>query len=120
MRRQAGVILALVVGGVLASAAASGASAIHPTLRLVDRTPIVIRGQGFAPRERVTVVVAAGSRSTRRFTANGDGAFVARFKLALGRCSRYSVQAFGTTGARARLMPSRVNVDCVPGDGWRN
>lgn len=118
--RRVGVILALGIGCALASAAASGAVATNATLRLVDRTPVVIRGAGFAPHERVTVVLAAGSRSTNRVTANAGGAFIARFKLALGRCTRYSVQAFGSTGSRARLMPSRVTVDCIPGDGWGN
>lgn len=109
--------LTLVLGFVLASASASGAAATRPTLRVVDRTPVVIRGVGFAPEERVTVVVAAGPRSSRRVSTNANGAFVARFKLVLGRCTRYSVQAFGSTGSRARLMPSRVTVDCISGDG---
>jgi hypothetical protein len=117
--RQVGVILALVIGVGFASAAASEAAATRPTLRLVDRAPVVIRGAAFAPRERVTVVLAAGSRSSSRVLANANGAFVARFRLALGRCTRYSVQAFGSRGSRARLMPSRVTVDCIPGDGWR-
>lgn len=114
--RQVGVILTLVLGFTLASASASGAAATRPTLRVVDRTPLVIRGVGFASEERVTVVVAAQSRWSKRVTTTSDGAFVARFRVVLGRCARYSVQAFGSTGSRAHLMPSRVTIDCVPGD----
>jgi hypothetical protein len=114
--RQVGVILTLVLGFALATASTSGAVVIRPTLRLADRTPVVIRGAGFAPHERVTVVVASGSRSSSRVSSNANGAFIARFKFALGRCARYSVQAFGSTGSRAHLMPSRVTIDCVPGD----
>jgi hypothetical protein len=113
--RGVGIILSLVAVLLAASAAASGTAATRPTLRVVDRTPVVIRGTGFAPAERVTVVVAAGSRWSRRVTAT-DGTFVARFNVVLGRCARYSVQAFGSTGTRARLVP-RLALACIPGDG---
>jgi hypothetical protein len=114
--RQVGVILTLTVGLALASASASGAAATRPTLRVVDRAPVVIRGAGFAPAERVTVVFIARSRMTRRVTATTGGTFVARFRVVLGRCSRYSIQAFGSTGSRARLLPARITIDCDPDD----
>lgn len=114
--RQAGVVLTLALGVALAWASISGATATRPTLRMVDRTPVVIRGVGFAPDERVTVVVAARSRWSKRVTATSGGTFVARFKVVLGRCSRYSIQAFGSTGSRARSMPLGVTADCVPDD----
>jgi hypothetical protein len=114
--RQVGVILTLTLGFVVASASASGAAVNRPTLRIVDRAPVVIRGAGFAADERVTVVVAARSRSSKRVTATSSGTFIARFNVVLGRCSRYSIQAFGSTGSRARLTRAGVTVDCEPGD----
>jgi hypothetical protein len=114
--RQVGVTLVLFAGLALASASVSGAAATRPTLRVVDRTPVVIRGAGFEPGERVTVVLAAQSRWSKRVTATSSGTFVVRFKVVLGRCSRYSIQAFGSTGSRARLAPTGVTIDCDPDD----
>lgn len=88
----------------------------RPTVRVVDRTPLVVRGSGFVAEERVTVVVAAGSRWTRRVAATARGTFVARFAVSLGRCARYSVQAFGSAGSRARLLPTRPTIGCGPSD----
>ena len=108
--------LVLVASLVLAVAAASATSATRPTVRLVDRTPIVVRGSGFEAHERVTVVVAAGTRWTRRVTATAGGTLVARFTVSIGRCARYSIQAFGSAGSRARVLPTRPVLDCAPSD----
>ena len=113
--RQVGVILTLALGLAVGSASTSGAAATRPTLRVVDRTPLVVSGAAFAPGERVTVVVAAGSRWSKRVTTTGRGTFVVRFNVRLGPCARYTVQAFGSTGSRARLIP-RITLGCVPDD----
>jgi len=111
--KQATLAVLLLVGVSTAAAAFAGSSS-RPTLRVVDRTPVVVRGTGFAAAERVSVVLSAGSRSTRIVHATQAGVFVARFKVSLGRCARYSLQTFGSAGSRARVL-SRVSLDCVPG-----
>jgi hypothetical protein len=109
--KQATLVVLLLIG-VSTAAAAFAASSSRPTLRVVDRTPVVVRGAGFVADERVSVVLSAGARSTRVVRATQAGAFVVRFKASLGRCSRYSLQAFGSAGSRARMLP-RISLDCV-------
>jgi hypothetical protein len=99
----------LLLGVVAAATAASSA----PSLRLVDRTPVTVRGSGFVAGERVTVVLSSATRTSRVVHADAGGRFVLRFRSSLGRCSRYSLQAYGATGTRARLT-ARLSLDCMP------
>jgi hypothetical protein len=59
-----------------ASAAAVQAAATRPTLRLVEKAPLTLRGSGFQAGERVRVTVAVdGPRRTRSTRASRTGAF---------------------------------------------
>jgi hypothetical protein len=100
----------LLLLAVVASAAAASSS---PSLRLVDRAPVTVRGSGFAAGERVTVVLSSVTRVSRAVHAGAGGGFVVRFPRSLGRCARYSLQAYGATGTRARLT-ARLSLDCMP------
>lgn len=95
------------------TAVASGAPSA-PSLRLTDRTPVTVRGTGFAAGERVSVVLSSMTRTTRVAHAGLGGRFVVRFARSFGRCSRYTLQAYGATGTRARLV-SPIVVDCMQG-----
>jgi hypothetical protein len=106
-----GVILLALLA--FSAAVASAASSTRPSLRLMDRSPVSVRGAGFLGGERVTVHLSAGSRSSKVVTAGGRGGFVARFARSLPRCTRYSVQAFGSKGSRASLR-SGIAPDCQP------
>src|SRR5262245_22302681 len=105
--------LFLLVAGVASAASAQAGQRQTATLRLVDRTPLVVRGLEFRDGERVRVVVLAGARTSQVVRASARGTFVVRFNRTVGRCARVSVQAFGSMGSRARLLPSRVSIDCV-------
>lgn len=101
--------------GALAAPAAAAREAAAPTLGLVARQPLTIRGLHFQAAERVRVRVALGGRAfARTATANAAGTVTVRFRLSAGRCVRLSAQAFGSAGSRARLLPTRPAPDCTP------
>jgi hypothetical protein len=106
------LVIVLLLGILLPATVGSASFSDRPALRLVDRTPVVVRGSGFEAGEQVSVALSAGTRSVRRAQATETGAFLVRFGVSLGRCARYSVQAFGSAGNRARLF-SRVALACI-------
>ncbi len=108
------LLIVLLLGTSLSATVALGSFSGRSSLRLVDRTPVIVRGSGFAAGEQVSVALSAGTRSVRRAQATEAGTFVVRFGLSLGRCARYSIQAVGSTGSRARLV-SRIALACVSG-----
>lgn len=113
MRRAA--TLVLVLGATFAPAAVAG-DAARPSLGLLTKQPLTIRGSHFQGEERVRVRVAArGHAFSRTATATLAGSFTVRFRLSLRRCDRYSVQAFGSEGSRARLLPTMPSPDCSEG-----
>jgi hypothetical protein len=84
-----------------------------PALRLVDRQPLVLRGTGFKPRERVRVTVSAdGDGATRRLRAGARGVFSASFApMALHRCDALFASAVGASGSSAKL---KAQPQCPP------
>lgn len=115
MRRAA--ILGLAFGAVFVPAAAAR-DAETPALGLLARQPLTIRGLHFQTAERVRVRVAFEGRTfSRTATATAAGRFTVRFRLSLGRCARFSVQAFGSEGSRARLLPTKPSPDCSEDSG---
>jgi hypothetical protein len=91
-------------------ASAAGQSVIHvesgqPTMSIVDRTPLTLRGTGFAAGERVRVLVRVPGPLQKRVTASRRGLFVAAFsKASYNRCSGLTAFAIGSRGSRARLL----------------
>lgn len=81
-------------------------------LAITDRQPLVVRGTGFVPGERVHVIAAAGRSDDIRVVANREGAFVVRFSFAVPRCGRAWVRATGAKGTQARLTLRHV-IACV-------
>ena len=114
MTRVVPVLVALCVG----APAASGAGAeTRAALRALDRSPLVVRGTGFEPLERVklSAQTAGGARIVRRPTASRAGAFTARFDVALGGCNGIrSVTAVGAKGSTATLRTPIRARDCPP------
>lgn len=113
--KRAGVLalvgLALAVPQVLPAARARAAAA---TIQLAQRHPLVIRGTHFRDRERVRIVLTATSTTRAQVVADSRGSFTARFdRVLVGRCSRLSVLAVGSSGSRAtlRLLPAPA---CLP------
>jgi hypothetical protein len=99
---------------VVAAAAASAAGAGQPTLRLVDRQPLVVRGEGFRPGERITLVAVTGLGPRIIRTTARNGSFRATFRLADQPCAAaFAVRARGDRGSFA-IMRMPEPRPCVP------
>lgn len=112
--------IALVAGVCLLAGAGSAAArpdsvaGRNASLSAVDLQPLVVRGAGFEPGEQVRLVLSTGEgQQWRTKVAGAGGNLTARFGVSIGGCGRFSVQAFGSRGSRARIMPLRMQIDCV-------
>ena len=112
------VTIAIVLGAlaVVGSAGAVTQSvAQRPALIVTDTRPFEVRGTGFEPRERVQVLLSAnGAQRWQNTVATSAGIFTVEFRLSLGTCSRFTMQAFGSKGSRVRVLPRRSQIDCAP------
>jgi hypothetical protein len=99
-------------------AAASGSdTSRRASLHVLDMQPLVVRGTGFEPNERVRLMLSVAEGQRWRATkAGAEGRFTMRFDASIGGCGRFSVQAFGSRGSRARLLPLRAQIECVSPD----
>ena len=107
-------LLALLVVAALACVAPTAQATTAPKLRLVSPQPLVVRGEGFLPRERVAVT-AITMIGPRRVVARASvrGRFVATLGLVSQPCGdAVAVRALGARGSAAWVdVPSRP---CVP------
>jgi hypothetical protein len=94
------VLLLLVFALVGLGGATWGEATAAPTaasLRLASTRPIVVRGNGFAARERVRVTVATRTVRSKRIRATTRGTFVVTFDgLSYDRCNGLTITATGT------------------------
>jgi hypothetical protein len=117
MRHPSGMrwisVTVLIATCAIAASGANGASQ-QQTLRIVDRDPLALRGEGFRPRERVRVSLSAPV-SERKFTrANGLGSFRVTFlEVSTTRCDDVRAVASGGAGSRVmlKLLPAPA---CMP------
>ena len=109
MRLLALVAVATAATVAAGSVASTGEGALRPTLRLMDKQPLKLRGTSFKPRERVRVTVeTAGERQSRTLTASATGAFVAAFTVRFDPCN-FEAWATGSRGSRAsHKLPQRL------------
>ena len=108
-------VLLLIVAPVAASASSSSSERASraPSLRLVSKEPLVVRGRSFRPAERVRVVVRTNRDRVRRVTATRSGSFTASFgSVRFVRCIGLDVRAIGSRGSVAVLkLPQPL---CAP------
>ena len=104
---------ALLVAGVLALAAPASAS-VGMRVWLPSENPIVVRGSGFAPKDRVLVKVAKAKLVLRKtVVASATGRFAVRWTRGLPTaCASTRVTAAGSSGRRATWLA--VVDDCGP------
>jgi hypothetical protein len=88
---------------VAASVTTLAAARSRPALRLVDASPLVLRGSRFKSAERVRVSVYAGRKhGAKAVVAGPRGGFVARFRgLSPNACEGFGASAVGDQGSRA-------------------
>jgi len=108
--------LALLVAVAAPVASGAGSKAPKASVAVIDDLPVVVvAGNGFKPREQITVSVTRGGKfGTKKVVASVTGAFRARFGFAGNpdSCLYTLVRATGSKGTTAvmRTMPA----PCVP------
>jgi hypothetical protein len=98
------VVVLLALAALSTSVAGASARLAAAHVVVLDRSPVVVRGTRFVPRENVTVrvIVRGGPRWTKTVTAGAGGTWTARFRSAsLGRCASFWVRAAGGRGSKA-------------------
>lgn len=108
-----GLVLGLALAAT-AAATALAASDVAPSLRLVQRSPLVVSGQHFRSGERVTVTIVADGKWIRRPRATPAGTW--RVKLptvSVTRCDPLYVTAVGRRGSKAKLKVP-LPPACIP------
>jgi len=97
-------VLAALVLGLSADAAATGNRTDRPSLKLAGTAPLGVEGRGFAAGEVVRLVaVTAELRGARTAIASAKGLLRIRFELRVSRCAELTVRAVGSLGSRAVL-----------------
>ncbi|HTK22656.1 MAG TPA: hypothetical protein VL264_00330 [Gaiella sp.] len=109
-----GISTAVAVAVLALVAVSPGAASTGPALRVEGMQPLVVRGVGFHPGERIALTAMA-LRGSRQMVvrATRAGRFAASFRLPTQSCgSPFAFRAVGTLGSRVTLrLPSRP---CVP------
>jgi hypothetical protein len=103
MSRVFFVALAAVCALLVLSATAA-ASSSRPSVRPVERNPLVVRVAHFKPKEQVVVrvVVRGAGRFAKTATTGVRGGLNMRFaSLTLGQCNAFTIIAVGSRGSRA-------------------
>ena len=96
----------LLIPFVLAGAAFAADAGSSARVRISQTHPLQLRGQGFAPNERVVLQVELGTKTFHRtLRTSAEGKFASTFSnLVLDRCSnRLAVKAKGTKGDRVEF-----------------
>ena len=118
------IVFIACVATAVAAAASTSVDARRAVLRLVDRDPLAVKGEGFKPRERVRVYASEGESARltgyaadapeRRIRANANGVFRVVFpEITLDRCSMVRVVAVRSQGRQVVLkqLPAPM---CAP------
>lgn len=106
------IIVLLLAAGIAASSA--GGTSQKQTLRIVERDPLALRGEGFRPRERVWVTLLAPVTERKLTRATATGSFRVTFlDVSTTRCDLVRAVAVGGAGRRGmlKLLPSPA---CMP------
>jgi hypothetical protein len=97
------VLILVIVTALAATSSATSATAIGPTLRVADTSPVLLHGSGFKRHEVVRLVFRAQTTSSRRVVANAAGRFTVRLPFAVQPCVTYSLIATGILGSKTSL-----------------
>jgi hypothetical protein len=92
-----------------------GSAAGSAGLRIVDPSPLVVRGTGFGALEHVTVTAFMPDGSfVRRVVATRAGTFTVRFSAGAEWCSGVrEVRAVGRKGSRAAVWTKPALSECA-------
>jgi len=108
--------LGVVAAGLGGVAWASSGTGAKPALRLVDATPLTVRGANFDPAEHVSVTARGSSQqqSAKHVVRAGPaGGFLVQFPtIDANDCHGFAISAIGSDGSRATL--ARKAGECPP------
>jgi hypothetical protein len=93
-------------------AGTAGATTDRPHLRVMDETPLVVRGTGFRPREVVHVGLVAQTTRRKDVVAALTGSFTVRFTVTPVQC--LSVRSLVASGNRGSYAKIPLSLDCIP------
>ncbi len=86
----------------------------QPSLRLIDRSPLIVQGLHFKTGERVRIEVLSEQGEAQRVTATRYGSFTTRFdEVRVGRCDALWVRATGSKGSVA-VLKTAAPAACLP------
>jgi hypothetical protein len=103
------VLWALAVLTLAAAQPSVAGSQSQRGLTVTDRQPVTVKGLGFRPGERVTVVLFLSGRHARTVRVARRGSFVARFAEYADLCTAFTVRALSGSGTSVaiRQRPAR-------------
>jgi hypothetical protein len=108
------MVRAVALGAVTLLVGAAGAAAQAPTLRISDRTPLTVVGEGFAPGERVTVTALTGLGPRIVRVAATRGRFRVEFEVPAKGCgAAFAVRARRANGSVVIATLASAGV-CIP------
>lgn len=117
--RRALLLVSLLVA-LVAPLSPSASTSPQPALGVLDKAPLVLRGTGFKPADRVSVsVVTESGRLVRVTRASRFGTFVVRFDTVVDAChGARAATAIGRRGSRAAIVLARpLDRNCVAPGG---
>ncbi|HEV8105135.1 MAG TPA: hypothetical protein VGP69_15495 [Gaiellaceae bacterium] len=98
------VRVALLVCGAALAAGGGAIASIHASLSLADRQPVVLKGRGFRPLERVRVTLETRVTRIREVRAGRTGSFAVTFLgTNVPHCGGMFAHARGAAGSLATL-----------------
>jgi hypothetical protein len=110
------VLASLVLAVTMAVAVVPSAAGTRTAkLRVIDLTPVTVKGLRFHAGERVRVALYANGRQVRRIRATRSGSFVVRFTFLADYCTAFNLRAVGASGAVAVAARKRPP-ECAPLD----
>ena len=96
--------VALLVTGAALAAGGGATASVHASLSLADRQPIVLKGRGFRPLERVRLTLETRVRLVRDVRAGRNGSFAVTFLgTNVPHCGGMFARARGAAGSLATL-----------------
>lgn len=111
------LLLALLAAAVIPLGAP--ASTARARVWVPDRSPLVVRGAGFAAHERVVVTLSAGTRFVHTAYTSAVGSFVTRWTSTAAvkaGCNALFVRAAGNRGTVATYKVAAIECPQGPAD----
>lgn len=106
--------LAFVAAGLALSATVGASAASKPILRVLDREPLVVRGESFKAGERVTVIALTGLGPRFARVTAYSRRFRVTFRLPDSGCAAaFAVRARGAAGSAAMVRLGETT-SCIP------